>query len=105
MIIEGLTFFKLLHIIFGIAFVMFIPGILLTLVLFKKMDWLERFALGFGLSISITIFTGLIFTFPNDNRISAMVGGIKGVLPALVIISVIFFLIYFLINWKVWFED
>lgn len=100
--IEGLTFLKLIKIVFGVSFVLFIPGVLLTLVLFKKMDWLERLALGFGLSISITVFTGLIFTFPNDNRISAMVGGINGVLPALVAVSLIFFAVYFFQNWKVW---
>jgi uncharacterized membrane protein len=46
---------KILRIVFGSIFILFLPGYRLTLSFFtgKEIDWLERFALSFALSISV----------------------------------------------------
>jgi len=46
---------EILRIIFGSIFILFIPGYFLTLSFFedKEIDFLERFALSFALSISV----------------------------------------------------
>ena len=77
---------ELLHFIIGIAFLLFIPGYLLSLVLFKKLEILERIALAIGLSISIDVILGLIFGF---NKLTAQItGGISGLKIWLGLISV-----------------
>lgn len=50
---------EIFHAIIGLSFGLFIPGYLLTLILFKKIDILERIALAIGLSISIDVLVGL----------------------------------------------
>ena len=50
----------MLHAILGLAFAIFIPGFLLTKILFKDQEILEMMAFSIGFSISIDIFLGLI---------------------------------------------
>ena len=50
---------EILHAIIGLAFGLFIPGYLLTRILFKEQEILERIALSIGLSIAIDVFVGL----------------------------------------------
>lgn len=50
---------EILHAIIGLAFGLFIPGFVLTHILFKQQELLERIALSIGLSIAIDVFTGL----------------------------------------------
>ncbi len=49
----------ILHAIIGLLFGLFIPGYILTLILFKEQEILERIALSIGLSIAIDVFVGL----------------------------------------------
>lgn len=83
-----------LQIIIGLLFGLFIPGFLLTLSLFKKIDLLERVALSIGLSIAVDVFVGL---FLGANKtMKDITGGITefGVWLYLVAVSVIFIFIY-----------
>ncbi len=55
-----------IRVIFGLPFVIFIPGYLLTFALFpgkKDIDLIERMALSFGLSIAIVPLIGLILNY------------------------------------------
>ncbi len=84
----------ILHAIIGLAFGLFIPGFLLTLILFKKIDLLERIALAIGLSIAIDVLVGL---FLGANKtMKDITGGITevNVWLYLVFVSVIFGFIY-----------
>ena len=86
----------ILHAIIGLAFGLFIPGFLLTLILFKKIDLLERIALAIGLSIAIDVLVGL---FLGANKtMKEITGGITeiNVWLYLVFVSVVFGLIYIL---------
>jgi len=51
----GVEMFEIIQIIFGAVFVLFVPGFALSFVFFpkKEIDWVERIALSFGLSIAI----------------------------------------------------
>jgi len=52
------------QVLLGAAFFFFIPGYLLTLVLFKKdTTYFEKIALSIGLSLAINIFIGLLLAF------------------------------------------
>jgi uncharacterized membrane protein len=44
--------------VMGFLFVLFIPGFLLSLVLFRRMRHMDRFLLSFGLSIAVVAFIG-----------------------------------------------
>lgn len=56
-LIIGIGFISPVRIIFGIIYVLFLPGFLLTFIFFPKnkdnIDWLERIALSFALSIAV----------------------------------------------------
>ena len=85
---------EILHTIIGLLFGLFIPGFLLTLILFKKIDILERITLSIALSITIDIFIGL---FPGINKtMKEITGGITefNLWLYLIAISVIFAFIY-----------
>ena len=85
---------EILHAIIGLAFGLFIPGFLLTLILFKKIDLLERIALAIGLSIAIDVLVGL---FLGANKtMKDITGGITelNVWLYLVFVSVVFGFIY-----------
>ncbi len=86
----------ILHAIIGLLFGLFIPGFLLTLILFKKIDILERIALSIGLSIAIDVLVGL---FLGANKtMKEITGGITelNVWLYLIFISVILGFIYVL---------
>lgn len=53
---------KILMIIIGLLFVLFIPGYLLSLILLKKSDLVERIVLSFGLSVFIVVLLGFFLT-------------------------------------------
>tara|TARA_Y100000310_G_C20606168_1_gene775581 strand:+ start:526 stop:870 length:345 start_codon:yes stop_codon:yes gene_type:complete len=87
---------EILRAIVGILFGLFIPGFLLSLILFKKIDILERIALAIGLSIAIDVLVGL---FLGANKtMKEITGGITelNVWLYLVFISVVLALIYVL---------
>lgn len=55
-----------LRVIFGLPFLLLFPGYTLVAAVFPKarhINGLERFALSFGLSIALTVFTGLILNY------------------------------------------
>lgn len=84
--------FDILRIIFGILFVMFMPGYLLTFLLFKKLGVIERISLAIGLSISIVVFLGFFLTAVG------YIAGIKGITAysiwfSLLTISLIFLIL------------
>jgi uncharacterized membrane protein len=49
---------EFIKIILGLIFTLFLPGYLLSLLLFKKLRRIERISLSIGLSIAITVFLG-----------------------------------------------
>jgi uncharacterized membrane protein len=78
---------SILQVITGIAFLFFIPGFLLVLILFKKLNLLEKIILTIGFSISINIFLGLLLAITKIyTRTNLYI--------ALILISVIFLLFY-----------
>jgi len=70
LLIYQVPIFKTLQAVFGIAFVMFLPGYFFIILLFdkKELDVIERSALSFSLSIAIVtisiIFTNTILNIP-----------------------------------------
>ena len=53
---------NIIKIISGLLFGLFIPGYLLSLILFKKLKIIERVCLSIGLSISIIVVLGFFLT-------------------------------------------
>ena len=91
---------EIFHAIIGLVMGLFIPGFLLTLLLFKKIDILERIALAIGLSISIDVFAGL---FLGANKtMKDLTGGITelNVWLMLTFVSVVFLFIYIVKDFK-----
>lgn len=86
---------QIVRILLGIVLVLFLPGYLLTLILFKEeIDQLERFVLSVALSICIDVFVGLSLGF--NEKIASITGGITefNIWIFLISISIIFFLVY-----------
>lgn len=90
---------KLLRIIFWSIFILFLPGYILTLTFFeeKEIDFLERFALSFALSISVVPLLSFYFNliWVKINEISVFL------ITLLVIVSCIVYLTFFK-DKKVW---
>jgi len=64
----------ILHAIIGLAFALFIPGFLLTKIIFKEQEILETIAFSIAFSIGIDIFLGL-FLGANETMYK-LTGGI-----------------------------
>jgi len=80
---------QILQFILGAAFFFFIPGYLLTIVLFKKdITYFEKIALSIGLSLAINIFIGLLLAF---NKIFTS----KNLWICIITISLILLIIFF----------
>lgn len=83
---------QIFHVLVGLTFVLFIPGYLLTLILFnqKEIDVLERFLLAIVLSICISVLLGLLLGFGKEMK--GITGGIteSNVWFSLIFISGIF---------------
>ena len=79
------------RIIFGLFFVIFIPGYLLTFALFPRkedIDLIERIALSFGLSIAIVPLVGLILNYtPFGIRLEPIVISLTALVFILAFIS------------------
>ena len=55
-----------LRVLFGLPLVLFVPGYVLIAALFPRnddLDWLERVALSFGLSIAVVPLIGLVLNY------------------------------------------
>lgn len=89
MIIESI--WAIIHAILGLAFGLFIPGFLLTKIIFKDQDPLEMVAFSVAFSIAIDIFLGL-FLGANETMAN-ITGGITelNVWFYLALLSVILF--------------
>ena len=89
------TITQIIRILLGGMLVLFIPGYLLSLILFKKgIDRLERFVLSVVLSVCIDVFVGL--SLGLNEGVASITGGLTGfnVWISLTSISVVFFLVY-----------
>jgi uncharacterized membrane protein len=53
---------NIITIILGLLFVLFIPGYLLSLIILKKLNLIERICLSFGLSVVIVVFLSFFLT-------------------------------------------
>jgi uncharacterized membrane protein len=53
---------ELIRIVLGILIVLFMPGYLLSVVLFRKLRAIERIGLALGLSVFIVVFMGFFLT-------------------------------------------
>lgn len=81
---------QIFQFILGAAFFFFIPGYLLTLILFKKdITDFEKIALSIGLSLAINIFIGLLLAF---NKIFTS----KNLWICVITISLILLIIFFI---------
>jgi len=87
---------NILHAIIGLAFGLFIPGFLLTKIIFNNQEILETIAFSIAFSIAIDIFLGL-FLGANETMFN-ITGGITefNVWYYLIIISIILGFIYLL---------
>jgi len=85
----------IINVIVGLLFLLFLPGYLLTLILFDKNDlhFLERVILAVGLSISIDVFLGLILGL--NRSIAFITGGLtrSNVWSGLIVISLLFLML------------
>jgi len=84
----------ILHAVIGLAFALFIPGFLLTKIIFAKQEILETAAFSIAFSIAIDIFLGL-FLGANETMFN-ITGGITelNVWFYMVIISIILGIVY-----------
>jgi uncharacterized membrane protein len=91
---------KIIHAVLGIAFALFIPGFLLTLILMKDLDKIERFAFSVCFSVCITIFLGLFLGF--NETMANITGGITewNIWLYFIGISLALFLVYMIRNNK-----
>lgn len=91
--------FDILHAILGLGFALFIPGFLLTKILFHEQEILETIAFSVAFSIAIDIFLGL-FLGANETMFN-ITGGITemNVWFYIMGISLILGVIY-LLKWK-----
>ena len=53
---------EMIRIILGLLFSIFLPGYLLSLILFRKLKIIERICLSVGLSVSILVFLGFFLS-------------------------------------------
>ena len=86
-ILEGLRIF------FGSVFVLFVPGFAWSYVFFarKNIDWIERVALSFGLSIALVPLTGFWLNWLFQIRITLL--NISLIVCGLTAIPVVYILI------------
>ncbi len=70
-----------LRIVFGLPLILFVPGYVLIAALFPRnddLDWLERLALSFGLSIAVVPLIGLVLNYtPWGIRLDPMLAAIS----------------------------
>lgn len=67
--------------IIGIVLVMFLPGYLISLIIFRELEFTERIFIGFGLSISVVVALGFFLSFLGYAL------GIKAITPTSTTIS------------------
>lgn len=96
---QDLVIVSFLRIIFGTVFILFLPWYFLTLSFFdkKEIDFLERFALSFALSISVVPLLSFYFNLigVRINEISVFL------ITLLIIVANIVYITYFN-NKKIW---
>ena len=78
---------KSFRIVFGSVYILFLPGYILSLVIFRKLDILERIALSFALSISIVPL--LVFYF-NLAGLDITLLNISLIVLAIIVIGLFF---------------
>ena len=83
-----------IQLIFGLVLALFIPGFLLTKIIFKKQDTLEMLAFSVIFSIVIDIMLGLLLGF--NEFMASLTGGISvfNVWFYLILISLILLVFY-----------
>ena len=64
----GYPFLNALRAILGLVYVLFLPGYIAVICFFKEVDWIEKAALSFGLSIALVIlsvmFSNMLLQIP-----------------------------------------
>lgn len=87
-----MTAWEIVRLIFGGLFVLFVPGLAWSYVFFlrKNIDWIERLALAFGLSIALVPLSVFWLNWLFDMKItlastSLTVGGLVVIAAALVL--------------------
>jgi len=64
----GYLFLSALRAILGLVYVLFLPGYVVVRCFFKEVDWIEKAALSFGLSIALVIisvmFSNMLLKIP-----------------------------------------
>ena len=86
--------FSIIRIILGLSFTLFIPGYLLSLILFRKLKIIERICLSFGLSVVIVVFFAFFLTLISN------ITNAKGITTfsvwlSLLTVSIIFIILIF----------
>lgn len=90
--------FNILLSVVGILFIFFVPGYLLSLIIFKEVEIFERIATSIIFSMAITVIIGLLFGASRYNKL--FTGGltIVNIYVGLILISIILFFVYNKIN-------
>lgn len=82
-----------LRILFGLPLVLFVPGYVLIAALFPRnddLDWLERVALSFGLSIAVVPLLGLVLNYtPWGIRLDPVLAAVSLFVVAMAAIAVV----------------
>ena len=64
----NVNFFEVAKTVFGVVYVLFIPGYVVVKCFFNELDWVEKIAVSFGLSIAVVvlavIIANLVFKIP-----------------------------------------
>jgi len=66
--ILGYPFFNSLRAVFGLVYVLFLPGYVVVRLFYNEVGWIEKLAMSFGLSIALVILsvmiTNMVFKIP-----------------------------------------
>ena len=82
-----------LRVVFGLPLVLFVPGYVLIAALFPRnddLDWLERVALSFGLSIAVVPLLGLVLNYtPWGIRLDPVLAAISLFVVGMAVVAVV----------------
>lgn len=81
------------RIVFGSVFVLFLPGFVITSLFFENIDWIEKIAFGFALSIAIVPLA--VFYL---NKLGVKINTLNSILTIVGVISVAFLVKWIMIK-------
>jgi len=88
---------EIIRIVLGLVVIIFLPGYLLSLILFERLSLLERICLAVGLSISIVVLLGFFLTLVS-NLTGTKAIGLLGVWVSLIAVCLFLAIILFILR-------